>query len=57
MACGVGGRGWKSGGQGLFLVSGGFGYIRELPGCGSFGTVEIYTCVRNRGVGRIESLY
>ena len=42
VAYGVGGRGWKFGGQGLFLMSGGFGYIRELPMCGSLETVEIY---------------
>ena len=38
-------------------MSGDLGYIRGLHGYGSLGTVEIYTCVSNKGVGRMESLH
>jgi hypothetical protein len=33
----------------------GLGYIREPHGCGSLETVEIYTWVCNKDIGKIKS--
>ncbi len=49
------GKVWESGEGGCFWCRVGFKSVRELRGCGSLEAVEIYTCVSNKEVGRMES--